>query len=93
MSGALGGLRPHGRLFVLGAPGDPLQVAAPQLVFGERGIIGSLTGSAQDAHDTLDYSVLQDVRAMVATFPLAGAAAAYADMLAGKARFRNVLVM
>jgi D-arabinose 1-dehydrogenase-like Zn-dependent alcohol dehydrogenase len=45
-----------------------------------------------DAQDTLEFSVLQDVRPMIETLPLDKAPEAFARMMDGKARFRMVLV-
>ncbi len=42
--------------------------------------------------DTLAFSVLENIRPMIETFPLEQAADAYARMIQGKARFRVVLV-
>ena len=63
------------------------------LVFGGRSVHGSLTGTAIDNQDTLDFSVIQDVRPMIETMPLEKAPEAYARMMDGKARFRMVLTM
>jgi propanol-preferring alcohol dehydrogenase len=63
------------------------------IVFGERSIIGSLTGKAIDNQDTLDFSILQNIRPMIETFPLEQAPDAYARMMQGKVRFRAVLIM
>jgi D-arabinose 1-dehydrogenase-like Zn-dependent alcohol dehydrogenase len=51
-----------------------------------------LTGTPIDSEDTLAFSVLQNIRPMIETFPLEHAAEAYARMMEGKARFRVVLV-
>ena len=88
----VGGLAPRGKMIVVGAPQDPIQVNAAQLIFGARSIYGALTGTAVDNEDTLAFSVLQKIRPMVQTFPLERAAEAYASMMQGKARFRIVLV-
>jgi D-arabinose 1-dehydrogenase-like Zn-dependent alcohol dehydrogenase len=61
-------------------------------MFGGRSIIGSLTGRATETQDTLDFSVLTDVRPMIETLPRAKAEEAYKRMMNGKARFRMVLV-
>ena len=61
-------------------------------VFRGRSIYGNLTVIPIDAEDTLVFSVLEDVRPMIETFPLEQAADAYARMMQGKARFRVVLV-
>jgi D-arabinose 1-dehydrogenase-like Zn-dependent alcohol dehydrogenase len=88
----VGGLAPRGKMIVVGAPQDPIQVHAAQLIFGARSIHGALTGTAVDNEDTLAFSVLQKIRPMVQTVPLERATEAYASMMQGKARFRIVLV-
>jgi alcohol dehydrogenase, propanol-preferring len=93
MGSLIQGLGVRGQLIVVGVANDPIPVSTLSLVFGGRSIHGSLTGSAIDNQDTLDFSVLQDVRPMVETMPLAQAAEAYARMMDGKARFRMVLTM
>ncbi len=61
--------------------------------FGGRSVIGSLTGRAIETQDTLDFSVLTDVRPMIETLPLEKAEEAYRRMMSGDARFRMVLTM
>jgi alcohol dehydrogenase, propanol-preferring len=92
MSALIGGLAPRGQMVVVGVGADPIEVSTAELVLGVRSIQGALTGSAIDGEDTLAFSVLQNVRPMVETLPLEQAAAAYARMMEGKARFRMVLV-
>jgi propanol-preferring alcohol dehydrogenase len=95
--GAMGALVPglaaRGKLIVVGVPQDQIQLNAFPLVFGGRSIYGSLTGTPIDGEDTLAFSVLENIRPMIETFPLEQAADAYARMIQGKARFRMVLVM
>ena len=86
------GLSARGKFIVVGAPADPIQLNALPLIFGQRSIYGSLTGTPIDSEDTLAFSVLQNIRPMIETFPLEKAADAYARMMEGKARFRMVLV-
>ena len=57
-----------------------------------RLIYGTVTGTAIDIEDMLAFSVLENVRPMIETVPLAQAADADARMMAGKPRFRTVLV-
>jgi D-arabinose 1-dehydrogenase-like Zn-dependent alcohol dehydrogenase len=93
MSGLVGGLAPQGELIIAGAGGnEPIGVNAVPLIFGERSIVGTLTGRSIDSEDTLAFSVLQGIRAMVETFPLAKAPEAYRRMMNNEARFRVVLV-
>lgn len=93
VSAVIGGLAPQGRLIVLGIAKDALAVSTRQLVGGERGIAGSLTGSPYESERTLDFSVLSGVRPMIETMPLEDAFAAYQRMKRGDVRFRMVLVM
>jgi D-arabinose 1-dehydrogenase-like Zn-dependent alcohol dehydrogenase len=85
------GLSARGKLIVVGAPQDQIQLSAISLIFGGRSVYGSLTGTPIDSEDTLAFSVLQHIRPMIETFPLEKAADAYARMIEGKARFRVVL--
>jgi D-arabinose 1-dehydrogenase-like Zn-dependent alcohol dehydrogenase len=91
MGTLVSGLSVRGKLIVLGVPADAIHLNAMPLVFGGRSIYGSLTGTAIDGHDTLAFSVLQNVRPMIETAPLDEAPNAYARMMEGKARFRMVL--
>src|SRR4051812_40689592 len=93
MSAAVGGLRPRGRMIVVGASGDPIQVPPFALIPGSTGIIGHASGSSKDSEDTLRFSALQDVRPQIETYPLEQAAEGYARMMSGAARFRVVLKM
>ncbi len=91
MSAALGGLGVDGKLVIVGAPTDPLEVPALPLLFGRRSIMGWPSGTSIDSQDTLAFSVLTGVRAMTEVFPLERAAEAYEHMMSGKARFRAVI--
>jgi alcohol dehydrogenase, propanol-preferring len=93
IGGLLGALSVRGKLIVLAVAADPIPVGTYPLVFGGRSIHGSLTGSAIDNQDTLDFSVLQNIRPMIETLPLEQAPEAYKRMMDGKARFRMVLTI
>jgi propanol-preferring alcohol dehydrogenase len=87
------GLRPRGKIMVLGATPDPIEVSTNDLIFGSRSIEGALTGDPATGDATLKFSVLTGVAAMIETMPLDKAPEAYAKMMAGKARLRVVLTM
>jgi propanol-preferring alcohol dehydrogenase len=89
----LPGLAVRGKLVVVGVSGDAIPVNGVPLIFGGRSVIGSLTGRAIETQDTLDFSVLTDVRPMIETLPLSRAEEAYKRMMSGDARFRMVLTM
>jgi propanol-preferring alcohol dehydrogenase len=93
MSPLVSGLAPRGRMIVVGVGPDPLSVATSDLIFGTRAISGSLTGSAIDNEDNLDFSMHHNVRPMTEIFPLTEAPKAYDRMMSGRARFRVVLDM
>ncbi len=92
MGPLVAGLAVRGKLIVVGVPNDEIRLSAFPLVFGGRSIYGALTGTPIDSEDTLSFSVLENIRPMIETFPLEQAADAYARMMQGKARFRVVLV-
>jgi D-arabinose 1-dehydrogenase-like Zn-dependent alcohol dehydrogenase len=91
MSATLGGLGVDGKLVILGAAAEPLQVPGIPLLLGRRSIMGWPSGSSIDSQDTLSFSLLTGVRAMTQVFPLERATEAYKLMMSGKARFRAVL--
>jgi D-arabinose 1-dehydrogenase-like Zn-dependent alcohol dehydrogenase len=93
MSELIDGLGPNGKLMVIGATFDPIEVTPLQLISGSRTIQGWAAGTPTDSEDTLRFAELNGVRPMIETYPLEQAADAYARMMSGKARFRVVLTM
>jgi D-arabinose 1-dehydrogenase-like Zn-dependent alcohol dehydrogenase len=93
MSELIDGLAPNGKLIVIGATFDPIEVTPLQLINGSRSIQGWAAGTAADSEDTLRFAELTGVRPMIETYPLEKAAEAYARMMSGKAEFRVVLTM
>ena len=93
MSAVVGGLGVNGRLVVLGAGTEPLEVLPVQLIMARRSIVGWPSGSSVDSQDTLSFSVLTGVRPMTEVLPLDRAAEGYELMMSGKARFRIVLAV
>jgi D-arabinose 1-dehydrogenase-like Zn-dependent alcohol dehydrogenase len=93
MSEVIDGLAPNGKLMVVGADMEPINVTPVQLITGSRSLQGWASGTPADAEDTLRFAELSGVRPMIETYPLEKAAEAYARMLSGKAQFRVVLTM
>jgi D-arabinose 1-dehydrogenase-like Zn-dependent alcohol dehydrogenase len=93
MSELIDGLGPNGKLMVIGADFDPIEVTPIQLISGSRTIQGWASGTPTDSEDTLRFAELTGVRPMIETYPLEKAAEAYARMLSGDAQFRVVLTM
>jgi D-arabinose 1-dehydrogenase-like Zn-dependent alcohol dehydrogenase len=93
MSELVNGLGPNGKLMVVGATFDAIEVTPIQLISGSRTIQGWAAGTPSDSEDTLRFAELTGVRAMIETYPLGKAADAYARMMSGNAQFRVVLTM
>ena len=93
MSSLVAGLGVNGKLMVVGAAPDPIEVMPAQLIFGTRSIQGWASGIPTDSEDTLRFAELMGVRPMIEKYPLEHAEDAYARMMSGKAQFRVVLTM
>jgi alcohol dehydrogenase, propanol-preferring len=93
ISGLAGGLKYKGKLLIVAAPHDNVEVSPLLLLMGSRSVAGHYSGYAKDSEDTLDFAVLTGVRPKVEVFPLAKVNEAYERMLSNKARFRVVLKM
>jgi len=91
MSGAVAGLGVDGKLMVIGASMEPIEVPPLALISLRRSITGWPSGTATDSEDTMDFTVLSNIRPLIETFPLEQASDAYDRMMSGKARFRVVL--
>lgn len=93
ISGLTAGLKYKGKLVIIAAPHDNIEVSPLLLLMGSRSVAGHYSGYSKDSEDTLNFSVLTGVRPKVEVFPLAQVNEAYARMLSNKARFRVVLKM
>ena len=91
MSSAINGLGVNGRLMIIGAAADPIDVSAHHMIMGRRSIQGWPSGTSLDSEEALAFCADTGVRALVETFPLERAAEAYERMMSGKARFRVVI--
>ena len=87
MSAVMGGLAVNGRLIVIGAGDESIEVSPLLLISGRRSIMGWPSGTSIDSQDALSFSVLSGVRSMNEIFPLEGAADAYESIMSGNARF------
>ena len=91
MAATVGGLAVNGKLIILGADFQPMQVNGVALITGRRAIQGWPGGAAIDSEDTLRFSAMSGVKAMTEVYPLEKAEEAYQRMMSNKARFRVVL--
>ena len=91
IASTLNGLKPRGKLLVVAAAFEPLQVSALSLLSGKT-IAGWPSGSAIDSEDTMRFSALTGVRPRIERFPLEEAEEAFAKVMSNRVRFRAVLV-
>jgi D-arabinose 1-dehydrogenase-like Zn-dependent alcohol dehydrogenase len=93
MAEVIDGLGVGGKLLVVGAPFEPMEVSAVQLLMARRGIQGWPSGTAMDSQDTLAFSAYAGVRPMIEKFALREVKKAYERMTSGEAEFRVVMTM
>jgi D-arabinose 1-dehydrogenase-like Zn-dependent alcohol dehydrogenase len=93
MSSLVNGLGSNGRMMVVGATLDPIEVLPTTLIFGMHSLQGWSSGIPTDSEDTLRFAEMTGVQPMIEKYPLEKAADAYARMMSGKAEFRVVLTM
>jgi D-arabinose 1-dehydrogenase-like Zn-dependent alcohol dehydrogenase len=93
MSAVAGGLSVNGKLMIIGATIEPLDIPPLSLIMRRLSIVGWPSGTSMDSQETLSFSALTGVRSMNEIFPLERAAEAYERMMSGRARFRVVLTM
>ena len=92
MTPLMDGLAIDGTLLVVGASPEPIEVNPFHILGPRTGVRGWPSGTSVDSEDTMRFSALTGVEAMIETFPLARTKEAYDRMLSGKARFRVVIV-
>ena len=93
MSELIDGLAPNGRLLVVGATFDPIDVMPVQLIVGRSNDSRLQYGNTSRWRRHVGLRALTGVRPMIETYPLEQAGEAYARMMSGQARFRVVLTM
>jgi D-arabinose 1-dehydrogenase-like Zn-dependent alcohol dehydrogenase len=67
VSELIDGLGPNGKLVVIGATFDPIEVTPMQLISGSRTTQGWAAGTPADSEDTLRFAELSGVRPMIET--------------------------
>ncbi|HZV58757.1 MAG TPA: alcohol dehydrogenase [Candidatus Eremiobacteraceae bacterium] len=89
----VGGLGVNGKMVLVGAPFEPIEVSPLQVIPGRKAIQGWASGIPTDSEDTLRFAELSGVRPMIEKFPLEKVKEAYERMMSGQAQFRVVLTM
>ena len=91
-SAALRGLRPDGRMVLMGVSDEPLQVTSEAIMNRTR-IIGSTQNGSEYLYEALDYVAKGKVKVIAETYSLNDISRAYERVLKGEARFRAVIAM
>jgi alcohol dehydrogenase, propanol-preferring len=91
IASTINGLKARGKLLIVGAAFEPLQISALALLSGKT-IAGWPSGSAIDSEETVAFSALTGVRPRIEKFPLEKAEEAFGTVMSNRVRFRAVLV-
>lgn len=90
IASTVAGLKSRGKLLIVAAPFEPLQVSAFALLSGKT-IAGWPSGSSIDSEEAMAFSALTNVRPRIEKFALAQVEQAFAKVMENKVRFRAVL--
>ena len=93
MADSIAGLRPDGRLVVMGADQNPVPVSPIDLISRRIQVIGSTQNGTEYLYEALDYVAKGKVKVIAETYKLADAQKAYERVAEGKVRFRAVLAI
>jgi len=84
-------LKPNGRMHVVGVVLEPMGIPAISLIFGQKSVSGSPTGSPTMIASMLEFAARHKIAPQVEYFPLSRVNDALAHLAEGKARYRIVL--
>lgn len=86
-------LNTNGTMVCVGAPPDPIQTPAFNLIFQRRSIAGSLIGGIPETQEMLDYCAEHNIVSDVEVINIKDINEAYERMLKGDVRYRFVIDM
>ncbi len=84
-------LKPKGRLHIVGATLEPLDIQAFPLIMGQRSISGSPVGSPENIAKMLDFAAHHDIKPVTEHFSFDQVNEALDRLRSGQARYRIVL--
>ena len=87
---SLKGLRPDGRMVLMGISDEPLIVTS-EIIGNRSRIIGSQQNDQEYLYEALDYVAKGKVKVIAETYPLQDIARAYQNVAAGNVRFRAII--
>ncbi|WP_255372527.1 zinc-binding dehydrogenase [Corynebacterium sp. CNJ-954] len=88
----LTGLRPHGKLILIGVDAGSLTLPVAPMVMHAQTVTGWLTGSPADTEQAMAFAARHDIRTITQTYPITEAQTAVEMLRDSRARFRIVLV-
>jgi D-arabinose 1-dehydrogenase-like Zn-dependent alcohol dehydrogenase len=91
MTSVLGGLGTDGKLLMVGATPEPVEVNPMEMLMGRKSVAGWPSGTPTDSEDTLKFSALFDTETMIEEYSLDDVKEAYDRMINNESRFRVVL--
>jgi alcohol dehydrogenase len=91
MADAIPGLRPDGRLVLMGFDAKALAVSPADLIMRRIRVLGSQQNRRDFLYEALDFAAQGKVKVMSETYPFDKVHQAYDRVAEGKARFRAVL--
>lgn len=86
-------LKSNGRMAIVGAILEPLQISAIDLIFGQKRVAGSLNGGPAATSMMLDFAARHNIYPQTEHFPMSKVNDAIKHLADGKARYRVVLDM
>ena len=90
-NGLIATLAPGGRMHVVGAVMEPLPIAIVPMIFGQKSVSGSPTGSPVAMETMLEFAARHNIAPQTEHFPMSQINAAFERLEACKARYRIVL--
>lgn len=87
----VGTLRPRGRLHLVGATLEPLDLSLFPLLMGQRSVSSSPVGSPANIDRMLRFAARHRIQPVIETFPMDQVNDALEHLKSGKARYRIVL--
>ena len=84
-------LKPNGRMAIVGAILEPLEISAIDLIFGQKRVAGSLNGGPAATRAMLEFAARHNIQPQVEHFPISCVNDAIEHLSSGKARYRIVL--
>jgi alcohol dehydrogenase len=90
-SDAMKGLRPDGRLVLMGFSGEPLELLPADMITKRLRILGSTQNGREYLYEALDYAARGKVKVVTEAYPLSEIGRAYERVAQGRVRFRAVI--